>query len=305
MEGLPASPSEGFRPPAALTRVEFGKLADQVMRNLAPSEGPSPPAPRARLRDPESGPKVAPRLGKPVTEFWMEMDVSGGWNGEARRLLWRFPQGHWFYAQAQELLHAPVARMDEFVPFDSWTYDAMMKPADLGVVIGLYPDGTFRGNRALTRGEFGRWVWSVLRDMDRPRDAAADPWPLRERLRTDRQLAELVGVILAKLAEEFRPELELTATDEAGPLRRCLAAVPEGHWFRGQAQRLLATRRTEADAIAPPHPATPPPPAPAPTQALPAFPDVPEGHWAAAAVARVREAGIVEGYPGGEFGGGE
>ncbi len=41
----------------------------------------------------------------------------------------------------------------ETVPFDHWAYDAVQRLVDMGVIIG-YPDGTFRGNRAMTRYEF-------------------------------------------------------------------------------------------------------------------------------------------------------
>lgn len=312
-EGLPASPlGDSIKAVPALTRGEFGKAVHQVLFDLVSWGGENPRPPRARLRAADLGPKVAPVLGRLVDEFWVEMDTSSGSSGSARLLLGRFPEGHWFYAQTQELLHAPVARMDEVVPFDCWAYDAMQKLVDLGVVVGVYPAGTFRGNRALTRGEFAGWVWRLLRDLDRARDAAEDPWPTRERLRTDRPLADKVRAILAKLIGEFRPELELiAAADESGPLSRWLAAVPEGHWFYERAQGLLATSRTAPETIAPPPPAqttTPPPAAPpaqtpAPARAPRVFPDVPPDHWAAAAVTHLREAGIMEGYPGGEFGG--
>jgi len=39
------------------------------------------------------------------------------------------------------------------VPFDHWAYDAVQQLVDMGIIIG-YPDGTFRGNRAMTRYEF-------------------------------------------------------------------------------------------------------------------------------------------------------
>ena len=42
--------------------------------------------------------------------------------------------------------------MDD-VPFDHWAYDACDMLAEEGIIVG-YPDGTFKGNRALTRYEF-------------------------------------------------------------------------------------------------------------------------------------------------------
>lgn len=49
----------------------------------------------------------------------------------------------------------------ETVPFDHWAYDAVQKLVDQGIIIG-YPDGTFRGNRALTRYEFAMAVSRLL-----------------------------------------------------------------------------------------------------------------------------------------------
>ncbi len=124
----------------------------------------------------------------------------------------------------------------------------------------------------------------------------------------------MVAVILAKLTQEFWPELMVVAAeDEAGPLPRRLAEIPEGHWFYARAQTLLQTMPKEvqvapsAEPAAPPQvtPAAPPPEPVATAAPEPrAFPDVPMGHWAAAAVTRLQAEGIVEGYPGGKFGGG-
>jgi len=47
------------------------------------------------------------------------------------------------------------------VPFDHWAYDAVQQLSDLGVIIG-YPDGTFRGDRAITRYEFAMAVSRIL-----------------------------------------------------------------------------------------------------------------------------------------------
>lgn len=47
------------------------------------------------------------------------------------------------------------------VPFDHWAYDAVQQLSDLGVIIG-YPDGTFRGDRAITRYEFAMAVSRLL-----------------------------------------------------------------------------------------------------------------------------------------------
>lgn len=53
------------------------------------------------------------------------------------------------------LVAAPLfaANPAETVPFDHWAYDAVQQLVDKGIIIG-YPDGTFRGDRAMTRYEF-------------------------------------------------------------------------------------------------------------------------------------------------------
>jgi len=47
------------------------------------------------------------------------------------------------------------------VPFDHWAYDAVQQLVDMGIIIG-YPDGTFRGNRAMTRYEFAMALSRLL-----------------------------------------------------------------------------------------------------------------------------------------------
>jgi len=49
----------------------------------------------------------------------------------------------------------------ETVPFDHWAYDAVQKLVDQGIIIG-YPDGTFRGNRVMTRYEFAMAISRLL-----------------------------------------------------------------------------------------------------------------------------------------------
>jgi hypothetical protein len=49
----------------------------------------------------------------------------------------------------------------ETVPFDHWAYDAVQTLVDQGIIIG-YPDGTFRGDRAMTRYEFAMAISRLL-----------------------------------------------------------------------------------------------------------------------------------------------
>ncbi len=52
----------------------------------------------------------------------------------------------------------------ETVPFDHWAYDAVQQVVDAGVIIG-YPDGTFKGDRAMTRYEFAAAISRLLANM--------------------------------------------------------------------------------------------------------------------------------------------
>jgi hypothetical protein len=47
------------------------------------------------------------------------------------------------------------------VPFDHWAYDAVQELVDKGIIIG-YPDGTFKGDRAMTRYEFAIAISRLL-----------------------------------------------------------------------------------------------------------------------------------------------
>lgn len=71
---------------------------------------------------------------------------------------------------------APVpasAELSDTVPFDHWAYDAVQTLADQGILIG-YPDGFFKGDRALTRYEFAMAV-SRLLDVLRAGEIAGGP----------------------------------------------------------------------------------------------------------------------------------
>ena len=47
------------------------------------------------------------------------------------------------------------------VPFDHWAYDAVNQLVERGIIIG-YPDGTFKGDRAMTRYEFAMAISRLL-----------------------------------------------------------------------------------------------------------------------------------------------
>jgi hypothetical protein len=61
------------------------------------------------------------------------------------------------------LMAAPLfaANPAETVPFDHWAYDAVQQLVNKGVIIG-YPDGTFRGDRAMTRYEFAMAISRLI-----------------------------------------------------------------------------------------------------------------------------------------------
>jgi hypothetical protein len=58
------------------------------------------------------------------------------------------------------------AKPSETVPLDHWAYDAVKQLSDAGVIIG-YPDGTFRGDRTMSRYEFAMAISRLLDNMAR------------------------------------------------------------------------------------------------------------------------------------------
>jgi hypothetical protein len=62
------------------------------------------------------------------------------------------------------IVAAPVfaqANPAKTVPFDHWAYDAVQQLVDKGIIIG-YPDGQFKGDRAMTRYEFAMAISRLL-----------------------------------------------------------------------------------------------------------------------------------------------
>ncbi|MBE3113187.1 MAG: S-layer homology domain-containing protein [Actinobacteria bacterium] len=85
------------------------------------------------------------------------------------------------------------------VPLNHWAYDAVDYLAARGVVIG-YPDGTFGGNRMLTRYEFAEAIARVVANIDSMGFASAEDVAILEKLAIEfaDELASL-GVTVADL----------------------------------------------------------------------------------------------------------
>jgi len=62
----------------------------------------------------------------------------------------------------------------ETVPFDHWAYDAVQTLVDQGIIIG-YPDGTFRGDRVMTRYEFAMAISRLLDILPPPQPGPVGP----------------------------------------------------------------------------------------------------------------------------------
>lgn len=93
------------------------------------------------------------------------------------------------------------------VPLNHWAYDAVQSLAAKGIVIG-YPDGTFGGNRAMTRYEFSMAVARALAYVEQRIDEAG--------FASQEDIA-----MLEKLVQEFADELRLLGVT-VDDLRRAL-----------------------------------------------------------------------------------
>ncbi|MCJ7651813.1 MAG: S-layer homology domain-containing protein, partial [Candidatus Lokiarchaeota archaeon] len=67
------------------------------------------------------------------------------------------------------------------VPLNHWAYDAVQSLAAKGIVIG-YPDGTFGGNRTLTRYEFAEATARVMAYVEGMDFASAEDVAILEKL---------------------------------------------------------------------------------------------------------------------------
>jgi hypothetical protein len=101
------------------------------------------------------------------------------------------------------------------VPLNHWAYDAVQYLAAKGVVIG-YPDGTFGGNRTMTRYEFAEAIARVLAHIEDMGFASADDVAVLEKLAIEfaDELASL-GVTVADLEAAVGANSEAIAALEA------------------------------------------------------------------------------------------
>ena len=98
------------------------------------------------------------------------------------------------------------------VPLNHWAYDAVQSLAAKGIIIG-YPDGTFGGNRAMTRYEFAMAAARGLAYMEQRIDEAG--------FATQEDVA-----MLEKLVQEFADELRLLGVT-VDDLKRALGEQSE------------------------------------------------------------------------------
>jgi hypothetical protein len=119
------------------------------------------------------------------------------------------------------LCAAPVAAQDtpRDVPPDHWAYEAVRELAEKGLVTG-YPDGSFLGQRTLTRYEMATIIQRLLRHIQEMQPATpppatpATPAPATPPAQpaapsvTSEQLAAV-----RRLVDEFRVELTVIGTD--------------------------------------------------------------------------------------------
>ena len=88
-----------------------------------------------------------------------------------------------------------ISQLSDVQPTD-WAFQALQSLVERYGCIAGYPDGTFRGNRALSRYEFAAGLNACLDRINELIDAAVEPLATREDL-----------VVLQRLQEEFAAEL--------------------------------------------------------------------------------------------------
>ncbi len=93
-----------------------------------------------------------------------------------------------------------VSQLSDVRPTD-WAYEALRSLVERYGCIAGYPDGTFRGNRSLSRYEFAAGVNACLQQIERLIASSTSEFATKQDLAT-----------LQRLVDEFRPELTALGT---------------------------------------------------------------------------------------------
>ncbi|HEX4835844.1 MAG TPA: S-layer homology domain-containing protein, partial [bacterium] len=108
------------------------------------------------------------------------------------------------------ILVAPAAFAQPFadVPTNHWAYDAIAELAAKGIVEG-YPDGTFKGDRAMTRYEMAMVVARLLARIESIQVPAAPaaPAPAPAPVPAAPPITRVDVETIQRLVNEFRAEL--------------------------------------------------------------------------------------------------
>ena len=94
------------------------------------------------------------------------------------------------------------------VPREHWAYQAVNELASRGLVLG-YPDGSFLGNRTLTRYEFATLIARVLSEVD---NRASGVKPIKPDAAEKTGITKEDLVSINKLVNEFKVELTVIGT---------------------------------------------------------------------------------------------
>ncbi|MFA5480509.1 MAG: S-layer homology domain-containing protein, partial [Candidatus Muiribacteriota bacterium] len=114
-----------------------------------------------------------------------------------------------------------VANPFSDVPFSHWAYDAVAKLSARGIITG-FPDGTFKGQRTVTRYELAMILARLMAKMDTPGGLPAN-FSLEDRRTVERLTVELADE-LSLLG------VKVTALeDEVAVLKDDVAMMKEGH----------------------------------------------------------------------------
>lgn len=93
-----------------------------------------------------------------------------------------------------------VSQLSDVRPTD-WAYEALRSLVERYGCIAGYPDGTFRGNRAMTRYEFAAGLNACLQQIERVIQSSTESFVTKQDLET-----------LQRLVDEFRSELTTLGT---------------------------------------------------------------------------------------------